>query len=182
MSKEYIEALDNLFGLVSFQKSLTREQFTRAQEYSDIIEQALQRLESIDNAKPSKALEYINTLIKENDNDIKNQNTKVLGIGMQAKFDIYLNYKSFMLSIIKQALIKAQEQEKVLDDAIKLTCERGDKLDYYEIILEIIKKKNVDTYILKMCKTVDEYNSKIVHIIGKTKELTQEEFDLLKES
>ena len=46
--------------------------------------------------------------------------------------------------------------------------------------LDIIKEKDVDIYILNHCKTVDEYNSKIVHIIGEIRELTQEEFDLLK--
>lgn len=41
-------------------------------------------------------------------------------------------------TIIKQALLKAQEQEKVL---------------------EIIFKKNVDMYSLRRCETVEEYNT-----------------------
>ena len=61
--------------------------------------------------------------------------------------------------VIEEALIKAQEQKQVL---------------------EIIKEKDVDIYILKNCKTVDEYNSSVVHIVGETRELTQEEFELLK--
>lgn len=50
-----------------------------------------------------------------------------------------------------------------------------------ELAWDIVKKKDVDIYILNSCKTVEEYNSKIVHIIGETRELTQGEFDLLKE-
>lgn len=38
MSKEYIQAADDLFGLVAF-----KESFERAQKYFDIIEEALQR-------------------------------------------------------------------------------------------------------------------------------------------
>lgn len=48
--------------------------------------------------------------------------------------------------------------------------------------LEIIKEKDVDIYILRKCKTVDEYNSKIVHIVGEIRELTEDEFNLLKET
>ncbi len=46
--------------------------------------------------------------------------------------------------------------------------------------LEIIKEKDVDIYILNHCKTVDEYNSKIIHIIGEIRELNEEEFEILK--
>lgn len=62
MSKEYTQALDDLFGLAAFQKSLTKEQFERAQKYFDIIEEALQRLEVIDNADSSEALEKLDNM------------------------------------------------------------------------------------------------------------------------
>ena len=100
---------------------------------------------------------------------------------------------------IKQALLKAQEQEKLFDDRLvfKNGCMssgfeyKGKQIvamplkEYAELmeqekVLDIIKEKDVDIYILNHCKTVDEYNSKIVHIIGEIRELTQEEFDLLK--
>lgn len=56
---------------------------------------------------------------------------------------------------IKNALLKAQEQEKVL---------------------EIIKEKYVETYILLKSKNVEQYNFNIRF----GKKLTQEEFDTLK--
>ena len=60
------------------------------------------------------------------------------------------------INTIKQALIKSQEQEKVL---------------------KIIKKKNVMIYALKVSKTVDDYND----LVSTDEQLTQEEFDLIKE-
>ncbi len=45
MNKEYMQALYDLFALVAFQKSLTREQYARLQKYNDTIEQALERLD-----------------------------------------------------------------------------------------------------------------------------------------
>lgn len=77
---------------------------------------------------------------------------------------------------IKQALIKAQEQEKVL---------------------EIIKEKEVDVHLLKACITcytdsLNAYNSEIKKLYSNHKDyqnkplsfylLTQEEFDILKEA
>ena len=156
MNKEYMQALYDLFGLVAFQKSLTKEQYARVQKYNDIIEQALQRLESIDNANPSEALVYINSLIKENDYDIKNQNNTGFDIDTQKKWVKYLNNKLSLLNSIKQALLKAQENEKVL---------------------EIIINKNVDFDTLTDSEALDDYNSKMN---WSYRRLTQEEFDLLK--
>lgn len=104
------------------------------------------------------------------------------------------------LDNIEQALLKAQEQEKLFDDMLvfKNGClsscfeYKGKQIvampleEYTEFMkqekaLEIIKEKDVDIYILNCCKTVNEYNFKTVHIIGETRELTQEEFNLLKE-
>ena len=65
MSKEYTQALDDLFGLVAFQKSLTKEQFERLQKYDDIIEKAFHKLKQYDdlmgkyNIKNIKELEKI---------------------------------------------------------------------------------------------------------------------------
>ena len=57
--------------------------------------------------------------------------------------------------IIKQSLLLAQEQEK---------------------ILKIIKTKNVMIYALKVSKTVDDYNE----LVSIDEQLVQEEFELLK--
>lgn len=50
-----------------------------------------------------------------------------------------------------------------------------------EQAFDIIKGKDVDIYIFQSCKTLDEYNSSVVYIVGEPRELTQEEFNLLKE-
>lgn len=58
---------------------------------------------------------------------------------------------------------------------------------YYKTIekelkaLEIIKKKDIDIYLFQFCKTFNEYNSSVVYITGETRDITQEEFTLLKE-
>lgn len=107
-------------------------------EMAKTLKNALTELKAIKEAKPSEALELV-YLIKD-------------------YFSNMIPYSDWINNIEKY-ILKAQEQEKVL---------------------EIIKEKDVDIYILKSCKTVDEYNSSIVHIVGETRELTEEEFDLLK--
>lgn len=62
--------------------------------------------------------------------------------------------------IVQQALLKSQEQEKVL---------------------KIIKEKNVDIIMIRMSETLDKYNRMIYKDNFNRKELTQEEFDILKE-
>ena len=86
MSKEYLEALNGLFDLVHCQDS-----FEKAQKYFDIIEEALNRLESIDNAEPSGALECLMYLKAE-----------------------FRDYPSAFNSI-KNALLKAQKEHKALE-------------------------------------------------------------------
>ena len=69
MIKEYLEALNGLFDLVHCQDS-----FEKAQKYFDIVEEGLQRLESIDTAEPSEAIkhmEFICKILKEKRIDIK---------------------------------------------------------------------------------------------------------------
>ena len=65
-------------------------------ECCDVIEQALNRLESIDNANPSEALETVD---------------KILGYFGKAQVETMTLSKCNVLTI-KQALLKAQEQEK----------------------------------------------------------------------
>lgn len=69
MIKEYLEALNGLFDLVHCQDS-----FEKAQKYFDIVEEGLQRLESIDTAEPSEAIkhmEFICKILKEKGIDVK---------------------------------------------------------------------------------------------------------------
>lgn len=102
-------------------------------EALDIVEQALQLLEAIKQSSPSEALESLEI--------------------MRCNLPHYY-VKEY--NTVKQELLKAQEQEKVLD---------------------IIKEKNVDIIYLKDSNTVEEYNSHFGCAVCK---LTQEEFELLK--
>lgn len=155
------------------------------------IKQALQRLESIDNAKPNEALEELGWLYANA--RIESGWVKERCITYKEEFEHNDRIKPYY-DTIKQALLKAQQSEKAnarneeilqkfyqegitLDSVRALKQER----DNYKKALSIIKEKDVDIYILQSCKTVDEYNSKIVHITGETRELTKEEFDTLKE-
>jgi hypothetical protein len=94
MSKEYLEALNKLqhdFGQLKGQELVS---------CYETIFNALKRLEAIDNANPSEALEEIKTLRGFNQVELNN--------------DENVN-KS--LNTIQQALLKAQEQEaKFLDN------------------------------------------------------------------
>lgn len=145
MTKE-VEALErlktapNFMGGTAEYKSCTKSETLLIHDY-EIIKQALQRLEAIDNANPSEALEKLDKV-----NNYLNDVYDYKEIKAERRKDI---------DSIKQALIKAQEQEKVL---------------------EIIKKKNVMVFLLKVSKSIDEYN---FHTSEKD-ELTQEEFELLK--
>lgn len=112
------------------------------EECCDVIEKALLELKAIKESKPSKALEELENVIEEitiSNADLRNT-LKV----------------SVLIATIKQALLKAEKLEKVL---------------------EIIKEKYVAIFWVKESKSVDEYN----YGTGETMKLTQQEFDLLKE-
>ena len=120
MTKEYLETLEKLKEHLKYEwiDNLSNT------EYYDILEQALQRLEAIDNAKPSKAmdrLEYICKILNEKRIDIK-----------------WLFKNDY--NTIKQALLKAQNQEKELE------------------VLQILKTKQVD---INFFKTLIPYNKTI---------------------
>lgn len=91
MNKEYLEALNGLFDLVHSQES-----FEKAQKYFDIIEEALQRLESIDNANPSEALECLEEMWE---------------LSCDSRKPEYTLYET-----IKQALQRLNKYEQVLGD------------------------------------------------------------------
>lgn len=146
MSKE-LEALERLYKCNDDDYTLGYQQH----DYK-LLHQALQRLESIDNAKPSKALEGLENL---GTNGIEYREPFELGFTKSMPFKSTREFK-----IIKQALIKAQEQEKVL---------------------EIIIEKGVDVATFNTYQTVIEYNWSIRFEKHKRKELTQEEFELLME-
>ena len=114
------------------------------------IKNMIQRLEAIDNAKPSEALECLEEIAKAP--TFMGGNPKYL---YHTKSEIPFIED---INTIKQALLKAKEQEKVL---------------------KIIKEKKVNIDLLNDCKDRYEYN---IHFpYREIYQLTEEEFDLLKE-
>lgn len=128
-------------GLESFNRIMETYGKTNSLEgtYDDFltIKKALQRLEAIDNANFDEALE-----------DLKELHKLAYDIDVWKIEDIVQSLH------IKQALIKAKEQEKVLS---------------------IIFEKEVDIYVLRVASSLEHYNN-----VQDLKKLTQEEFDLLK--
>lgn len=121
----------------------------------EYLKRELQRLEAIDNANPSEALEEIK--------QIEFYVGTIIGLEFIKGNDVFSeakkrDYEIFKIKAekIKQALLKAQQQEKVLG---------------------IIKDKQVNVRLLKRCKSVEQYNNNCPFGC----ELTQEEFDTLKE-
>jgi len=127
------------------------------------VEQALQELDDIKNSKSNDAMKYLEKEIKDLENKLEKD------IKLRDKLTIYQHnalencvsriskYESKLkqLSAIKQCILKAQQQEKVLS---------------------IIKEKTLNILLLELAQNVDEYNERIIPN-GK---LTQDEFDTLK--
>lgn len=121
------------------------------------IKRALQRLEQIDNSTPGEALECL-------------KNIEAMGE------DCLDDCCVVWFNVVKQTLLKAQEQEEEntkLKGQIKYL---GEIITDFQKVLKIVFEKNVQVNNLKKCKTLEEYN-----ILWTTDELTQEEFDTLEE-
>jgi hypothetical protein len=101
MSKEYLEALENIMKIYGNTNSLEG-----TYDYFLIIKKALQRLESIDNAKPSEALECLDNL--ENSLSLANELLRVTDTSAMDKY----------IATIKQALIQAKK-DKIIADFIR---------------------------------------------------------------
>lgn len=114
-----------------------------------LIRKALQRLEAIDNAKPSEALECLEDMY-ELVNDLK--------VVFNQQDDTRIKKK---LDTIKQALLKAQVQEKVLSIIIDR-----------EVSVQSFRRKNYKDY-EDYCYRSSIYENSTL--------LTEEEFSLLKE-
>lgn len=173
MAKE-LEALDWLLANEMIYRGRTRLPI------SPMLREIKQRLEAIDNANPSEALECL-----ENIGNWELANSCMEKVNESDEF-----------AIIKQALLKQQEQEKFFDDRlvfkngcimsgfdykgkqiVAMPLEEYDEFMKQEKALKIIFEKNVNTLLLELAENVDEYNERIVPN-GK---LTEEEFNLLKE-
>ena len=119
------------------------------QKHFDLILSKLKELQAIKESKPSEAMRCLEELGEFETDDINGEDIK-----LKDDNDLKNYYNT-----IKQALLKSQEQEKVLG---------------------IIFEKNVDIIMIRMSETLDKYNQMIYKDNFNRKELTQEEFDLLK--
>ena len=139
------------------------------EEEIDIVNNTLQRLEAIDNAKPSEALKELELV----ENWIRDRELKISNVIEPS------------LNTIKQSLLKAQEQEidiihykGTVDNLRRDNAILKDIKNEQEKVLEIIRKKEVNMQIFNQCEDVETYNN--VYKKQKDRQLTQEEFDLLK--
>ena len=141
MSKEYLEA----FSRITLHTDFDNDGSYNCLQFEDdckLVENALQEFDDIKNAKPSEAMKIINKML----------------YGIE-EFE-FVNLEMVLtrdLEKVKQALLKAQEQEKVLN---------------------IIKEKNVDLDEIRANATVKGYNSNIPYY---RQSLIDEEFRLVKE-
>ena len=181
VSKE-LEALER--GIIEFEKNLEDDPNNEWLKRTIAgMKKCYQRLEAIENAEPSEVLECLEeTLNKAFDYGVQSTLDNLLLRGYNTAnmlkqellgntLDVDLeNIKEewinkLNITTIKQALIKAQEQKRVL---------------------EIIKEKDVDVKFLRMLINSDsEYTRKkalkIYNLCLDNEELTPEEFDTLKE-
>ena len=122
------------------------------EECLEVIEKALLELKAIKEAKPSEALECLEKL---------------------GTIPMIVNEKTYDFKPIKKAIPNTY-------NTIKQYILKTDNL---EKAWEIVKEKNVTMFELKCCSSAKSYNECISFKIGfvKNYELTQQEFDLLKE-
>lgn len=152
MSKELkaLKRIETTFSMNKQGKESVYREYTNSiypyYEDFDLVLKALQRLEAIDNANPSEALKCVDVLKEDG--------------------CITTLYQGKALETIKQALLKAQEQEKSLK------------------ALEIIKEKRIDIESFYTSFIEGDYDygfyERRYGTYGKYC-LTKEEFNLLKE-
>lgn len=155
------------------------DKFNEKIELMNFAKSSLERLEAIDNSKPSEALKKFDYI----GNDIK-----------FAYDDDYVSYDyTDDVEYIKQTLIKSQEMEKELDNLkyknkllTKENVRNAKIAEKQHKMIEIIKEKNVDiNYLRYEAVNVRMYNNYIsqlnkVSTINHSS-LDDEEFNLLKE-
>ncbi|MBO7691934.1 MAG: hypothetical protein J6T10_04780 [Methanobrevibacter sp.] len=151
MSKEYIQALGDLFGLVAFQGS-----FERAQKYFNIIEEALQRLEAIDNIKSDRALECLEVLggveishtETERDEDFNGEWVyETITVNDGTVEELYYEY----FNTIKNYILKTQQKKKVNTDIIEnYMAFRNDNANSNEALNKLLDRANHDEYLARI--------------------------------
>lgn len=167
MSKEYLEALETI-------KNKFIDLFHEDIPDFDTVEDALNRLESIDNSEPSEALECLKSL------DIQ---TRFIGILDVPSWEKYL-------PIIKQALLQAQEQKKEIkelhqllgksvSDNANLIVDKSKKEQAWDIVKE--NRIDIEAFYTSFIEDESDYDFYERHYgTYGTYCLTEEEFETLK--
>ena len=170
MSKEYLEAFNrikNLLVCVDYEKDIVKSVNEIVPKSCDKVEQALERLESIDNADYSDALVYIEDLRIENDALIAVKDTTGYDADTQRIYVGRLKDKEKEINTIKQYILKAQEQEKENTELKR--------------VLEIIKEKPTQSRvaIAYLVTSINPTYEDYCLIVKEKDLLSKEEFDLL---
>lgn len=185
MSKE-LEAL-NYVWYNYYTEELKQDEVEQIEKNLNIVQNGLKRLEAIDNSIPSEALEELERILNKAfdygvqstlDNLLlRGYNTKNMleqkyfGKSLAQDLDgAKLNITNLSTDTIKQALLKAQEQEKVLEIIIKKEVHIR---HFSEEIKQLDKKFTYEFYCLEFAN----YH----YFAEEGNKLTQEEFELLKE-
>lgn len=168
MTKEYLEAFKNLKQELYYSPS----QIPNIDKWHETIEEALQRLEQIDNIKPSEALkclEYIGETCYVEAGD--------------AEEDCILYAKNYIgYDTIKQALIKSQQQEKFVDiikrKGLFISAKELIRIETYEDYKGIISERKLQQELfLHIIPTLIDWNN-----LDDTMYYTEEEFNIVKEA
>lgn len=98
-----------------YTEELRQDDVEQIEKHLNVVQDGLKRLEAIDNANPSKAMEFVKILLEENKNSIE------VSKANNYKTD-WIEARRTQLLNLQQALLKAQEMEKVLE-ILKPLCE-----------------------------------------------------------
>lgn len=216
MSKELNEAWNRIKTAPTFMggtpeyRANTKSETPFLQD-CELVEKALQRLEKIDNADYSEALECFHKIIwyvdidydkvmplekntveqvllkaQGNEQDkvfLKNLHNTKVKVPLVSIFNGLSQEKRFAYT--EHIYYHWEEMKEALESEIEDIKTEKENLESkskrQEKLLDIIKEKDIDIELLKKSKSVEDYNFCCVMGRGKRKELIKEEFDTLKE-
>lgn len=198
---EALKRIETVFPLNKEGKPNVYKEYSNSVEpfYNDfdLVFNALLELQAIKEAKPSEEMGRLTT--KDDDGVYRINATTTLD-DLIDTLAVYENLGS--ANFIKATLLKAEKLEKELDDKlifngnhlmsgfdykgkqiIAMPLDEYNKLMKLEKAWEVVKEKNVDVALIRLCKDSGEYNGEITlqDEWWHRKLLTQEEFELIKE-
>ena len=153
MSKEYLEALER--GIIEFEKNLEDDPNNEWLKRTIAgMKKCYQRLEAIDNANPSEALIYLDQFMNEMTRCLENPKQYAKNYNKE----IFWKYKNTFETTIKQALLKAQEQEKVIIELCEY-CGMDNLYPYDNLEeIKITFKDTFDNYQLQRITSLGRLN------------------------